>query len=1128
MRVFLVVMVIAVLVGVGPGRGWSQVAGPPPAPTTTTPIVAPAATSDAAAPADDVAGQPPAPPAPAPPDDNVQSQDELPTVGKLPSSLDECQPIEQPETPVTSNAPPVQWTKWELSGKLVDSPAFARALFDAYLRTHRAITASVRADLAELARTAGYHVIGLGTRELANGDVLASLVIVPLPLIRRVDVAIKQSFFEPLLDQDVRRRMQLRVGTHISWSPMLRKCETLREQQRIEEYLRDEGFFDARATVRINVEESGGAFVDVVVRLGPGYQLGKIRIERVGAATVNEAEIRVNFAHQGTCVVLNICFGKARFTRNQHQLDINNVVELFHRRGFPAVRVQSDFEPATSFDRARKVVNFTLRIDQRRQLDVAFEGHDPDRIQEAKLREQITFNQAGSADDIEANVSSNKLTQYMQSRGYFDARVTWFRKPEPLLDRITFRIETGEPRRVNQLAFVGNQELSDATLLDAIGTREYSQFRSVFGDNPAATASQLVNDAERIRTAYRKAGFRAAAVSPIASPNARGLRNAAQSVAELALNNGEGQLAVAFRITEGPETTLDQLEFQIDTGRGFSTDIANPEARSLCDIAVAVTADALRASLASVTVPTWRVERTAPNRCVVDLSDTRFQEDVVATIPTQLLDRLQQQGRRNAKLDYEATEQSPNHMVAVIKLSSLPRQRFGKVFLRGNYRTRASVILGELGFTEGALLSSDQVATGAARLRATGLFEAVKIDFLDNAESGDRNINAIVRVEERFEKRFRIDGEGGYSFLNGGLFLKATGVVGNIAGVGISSQLIGQLRFTCVDLDARCAAIAQAEVNTKLPRWVVRRYVPLEFDADVTAFYRSLPTPRFGQLQTLGATVSGSRSNLRTRTDSHSARSITYGLRYDFRRRDRQENALRPAGAGSDSAQLPVTTVTGAIVARVEWEQRVDRRGVLAPLGPEDGFRFEASATFASPYLLGQATFVKGSAAVQKFQSVGKNLILRTDLRYDHGIPLGGAALLPDVERFFSGGDTTVRGYAEDSLATETILSSVPPFGNLEQLHVRPAGGNIRGLASFDAQLRIFSAFASAVFIDSGVVTNRWRDVNREKIRFGVGMAFARVVTGFGALTLEYAVPIAPQLGDDPRGRWHLGFAMRF
>ncbi|MBP9089160.1 MAG: hypothetical protein KBG15_23770, partial [Kofleriaceae bacterium] len=532
---------------------------PPTLPPPMAPPLASSATSDSTAaptmvPNQAAAAQPATTPAVAPPPTsaNEPTKSAAPTVGMLPSSLDQCQPVEQAQAVEASNAPPVQWTKWQLSGTLVDTPALARALFDSYLRTHRAITASVRADLTEIARTAGYHLVDLSTRELAHGDVLASLVIMPLPLIRRVDVAIKQSFFEPLLDQDVRRRMQLRVGTHISWSPMLRKCETLREQQRIEEYLRDEGFFDARATVRVNVEESGGAFVDVVVRLGPGYQLGKIRIERAGGATVSETEIRANFQHRGTCVVLNICFGKARFTRNQHQLDINNVVELFHRRGFPAVRVQSDFEPATSFDRARKVVNFTLRIDQRRQLDIAFEGHDPDRIQESKLREQVTFNQAGSADDIEANVSADKLTQYMQSRGYFDARVTWVRKPETLLDRITFRIETGEPRRVNQLDFIGNQELSDATLLDAIGTREYSQFNSVFGDNPAATATQLIDDAERIRTAYRKAGFRATTVSPIAAPNARGLSNVAQSVAELALNNGEGQLAVAFRVTEGP------------------------------------------------------------------------------------------------------------------------------------------------------------------------------------------------------------------------------------------------------------------------------------------------------------------------------------------------------------------------------------------------------------------------------------------------------------------------------------------------------------------------------------------------------------------------------------------------
>ena len=54
--------------------------------------------------------------------------------------------------------------------------------------------------------------------------------------------------------------------------------------------------------------------------------------------------------------------------------------------------------------------------------------------------------------------------------------------------------------------------------------------------------------------------------------------------------------------------------------------------------------------------------------------------------------------------------------------------------------------------------------------------------------------------------------------------------------------------------------------------------------------------------------------------------------------------------------------------------------------------------------------------------------MLRADLRYDQGIPLGGAVLLPEVERFFAGGDSTVRGYDDDRLATELVQVGVPPL----------------------------------------------------------------------------------------------------
>ena len=127
-----------------------------------------------------------------------------------------------------------------------------------------------------------------------------------------------------------------------------------------------------------------------------------------------------------------------------------------------------------------------------------------------------------------------------------------------------------------------------------------------------------------------------------------------------------------------------------------------------------------------------------------------------------------------------------------------------------------------------------------------------------------------------------------------------------------------------------------------------------------------------------------------------------------------------------------------------DYEARTDRNGNLAPLASEEGFRLQGSLMYATSWLGSQDDFLKLSASGSKFLSIGQNLIVRFDLRYDEGFPLGGASLLPEVERFFAGGDSTVRGYNDDSMATEIVQVKVPPLGNISQIRVIPAGGNIR------------------------------------------------------------------------------------
>ena len=301
---------------------------------------------------------------------------------------------------------------------------------------------------------------------------------------------------------------------------------------------------------------------------------------------------------------------------------------------------------------------------------------------------------------------------------------------------------------------------------------------------------------------------------------------------------------------------------------------------------------------------------------------------------------------------------------------------------------------------------------------------------------------------------------------------------------------------------------------------------PVEFETDLTAFHRRQDTPRFGPVTTDGVTLTLSRTWERKRIGSRNARAITTGVHYDFRLRERPIDVLRPVGADNDQTQVPISTRTGSVGLSFEWEQRVDRQHVLSPLAPEGGFRFEAQASLASQYLGGQDTFLKLSTAGSKYWSFG-NLVLRSDLRFDQGVPLNGAVLLPEVERFFAGGDATVRGYNDERLATEILQVGIPPFSNVQQIRILPAGGNIRAMSSVDAQVRIYKVLATAVFADAGLIANQWSTVTTGDVRPSIGIAVVRLVTPFGAAALERAIPLRPQLGDDPRGRWHISFAAR-
>jgi len=313
------------------------------------------------------------------------------------------------------------------------------------------------------------------------------------------------------------------------------------------------------------------------------------------------------------------------------------------------------------------------------------------------------------------------------------------------------------------------------------------------------------------------------------------------------------------------------------------------------------------------------------------------------------------------------------------------------------------------------------------------------------------------------------------------------------------------------------------QANLQFPYWLLERGILTPVQLDLTAIYNSESNERFGALVSYEGRVTlsrriGERLNL--------AFSGSYQL---FQRK---EDLVRAAGASEDDEQANVETRTASVGPTVIYDARRDENGNLNPLTPYDGYRVTAGAQFASRRLGGTDDFVKASGTAQWYWSpkVLKRVTITNGLRYDQGFPMGDAVLLPEVERFFAGGDTTVRGIEKDHLLVERIQNPLyPGMGGPMSYELVPAGGNIRFLYNLDLQLRITPRWlASAVFFDTGVVMNSFAGFTPSKLRHSVGVAPLRVTTPFATLSIEYAIPLDPQIGDDPRGRFHFNVGFVF
>ena len=175
--------------------------------------------------------------------------------------------------------------------------------------------------------------------------------------------------------------------------------------------------------------------------------------------------------------------------------------------------------------------------------------------------------------------------------------------------------------------------------------------------------------------------------------------------------------------------------------------------------------------------------------------------------------------------------------------------------------------------------------------------------------------------------------------------------------------------------------------------------------------YLTRATARFGNIRS-GTASLGLVRQLHPGLDA----AVRYNLRNTFR----TASLVRPSGADDSQDTIQLGTAVGSVLVSLDF-QRLDN-----PLAPRRGHKTFLSLEYARPQLSfnrGQASFVKFQGRFLAVLPISKGLTVRNSFRYEQGFPIG-ASHLPKVERYFAGGDTTIRGFDLDRARSETITEA--------------------------------------------------------------------------------------------------------
>lgn len=420
-------------------------------------------------------------------------------------------------------------------------------------------------------------------------------------------------------------------------------------------------------------------------------------------------------------------------------------------------------------------------------------------------------------------------------------------------------------------------------------------------------------------------------------------------------------------------------------------------------------------------------------------------------------------GHPDAVVRAQVAQRPPDgRLVLELEVEPGPEVEIGRILVRGATRTREEFVRGRLLLREGERFDRTKLRESFDSLFRTGLFRRVDIRL---AEGDGAVRDLFVEVEELPAIELFVEpGLGSYE----GPRLQAGIRHANLFGTGRRLSLETKLA-----LRARRVELAWSD-----PWLFGRRHV---LDAELFAGEREEPS-------FLRRDVGG-ELRLTRRIGPHL--SATIGQ--EFRRSSAEDVEV-------DAASLDPADTETVLVSVLSFSPIWDSRDDL--FWPQGGALARWKLEWSDTALGSELGYLRSVVALAGYRRLAERTTLAASLRAGVVAPTDGAGSLPLTERFFNGGESTVRSFRESRLG--------PRAANGE-----PLGGEVFHLFSAELRRRVAQRWQLALFVDAGNVLPDAQDaLSLADTGLGVGVG-VRWLLPIGPLRLDLAVNPDPEGGDD-------------